>query len=608
MKKACIMRHFKLFLIILLLFSFSFVKAQGIDVVQQPSNLPNVCMNSNNFFKAVFYVYDTTMEFYVVWQVSSDGGQSWRDIGENEEHYQYDPYGSGGQGNYFESVLNVSNINNDIDSTFYRCIGFLSDPQDPSMTYGQDTTIIVFLYIDQQPPSFEVNYSSADSALKVYLNNQGVYYLHPADFNIHNLTDNCSIADTVFHISELGGLERHSLTLTCGDTNVHSLDIRVYDNAGNYADRTVYFRVFDTIAPDFDVVPTSPDNPYTVYLSDSGDAMVTVNDQLVSNVSDNCSVSDTTFVGPDGTTTDTAVFDCGDLTDLDSAYIRVYDQYGNFRDKKIYYRVVDTIPPQFDVVETTPDNPYIVYLPDSGVVFITPNSQLISNVSDNCSVEDTVFVGPDGTTTDTVRFDCDDVNELDSGYIRVYDVSGNYTDEKVYALVLDTNSPVIECAVDTFETAVDNDFGYIVQSSDFDPQVSGTCFYTLTNSFNGDTTLMNDTIPIGTTQITWTASNSYGTSTCTSVFIIHSSITGVKSIEKSIRIYPNPFNNELNIMLNNDIGRVKIILFNSSGETLMYKNLHKSLNKLDLHGIQQGIYILKIIEPSKTITFKLIKN
>ncbi len=601
------MRRFKLFLITVLLLSFTFVKAQ-IDVVQQPSDLANVCMNSNNFFKAVFYVYDTSLEFYVLWQVSTDGGNSWRDIGENEEHYQYDPYGSGGEGNYYETTLNVSNINNDIDSTFYRCIGFLTDPADPSMTYGEETTEVAFLYIDQQPPSFDIDTSSEVSPFLFYLDEQGSYVLRPSDFTLYNLTDNCSISDTVFQFPQYGGLESHTYTLSCSDTGVVSFNIRVYDNAGNFADRTVYCRAIDTIAPEFDVVQTSPDNPYTVYLPDSGQVFITPNSQLISNVSDNCSVVDTAFVGHHGQLVDTAYFDCGDLTVLDSGYIRVYDKSGNYRDKIIYYRVVDTIAPEFEVVETTRDNPYIIYLPDSGVVFITLNSQLISNVSDNCGVSDSSFVGPDGTTTDTVRFDCDDINELDSGYIRVYDNSGNFTDKLVYVLVLDTNRPVIECQIDTFETYVSSSYGYIVENTDFDPLVSGTCIYSLINSFNSGSTLMGDTIPIGTTIVYWVASNENGSDTCSTVFIIHSSVSTVEGLANAIKIYPNPVKDVFNIDLRGDVQPVKLFIINLSGEVIMDKNLHKSVNKLDLQGLEKGIYILKLVKPSATITFKLIKQ
>ena len=601
------MKQFKLFLIIALFLGFINAKAQ-IDVVQEPSDLANVCMNSNNFFKAVFYVYDTTLEFYVVWQVSSDEGATWRDIGENEEHYQYDPYGSGGEGNYYETTLNVSNINNDIDSTWYRCIGYLSDPQDPSMTYGEDTTGVVSLYIDQIPPSFDVDPSSAQSPFLFYLDAQGSYVLRPSDFILHNLTDNCQILDTVFQFPQYGGLETHSYNMLCKDTVVFSFNIRVYDNAGNHFDRLVYCRAVDTIAPTFDVIQTSPDNPYTVYLSDTGQVMLTINSQLISNVSDNCSVADTAFVGHHGQLLDTAYFDCGDLTDLDSGYIRVYDKSGNYRDKIVYYRVVDTISPDFDVVETTPDNPYVIYLPDSGVIFITLNSQLISNVSDNCEVADSTFVGPDGTTTDTVRFDCDDVNELDSGYIRVYDNSGNYTDKLVYALVLDTNRPVIECKTDTFEIFVDNGYGYIIETTDFDPQVSGTCVYNLTNSFNGDTTLMGDTIPSGTTVVNWVAFNDYGSDTCQTVFIIHANATVVKDLNKTVKIYPNPLKDQLYINISDNVRGVKLILLNSSGKIMMYKNLHKSVNRLDLQWLDKGVYILKIIKPTATETFKIIKQ
>jgi hypothetical protein len=80
-------------------------------------------------------------------------------------------------------------------------------------------------------------------------------------------------------------------------------------------------------------------------------------------------------------------------------------------------------------------------------------------------------------------------------------------------VVIDTENPVITCPTGTpfFRGTDPSGCSYEVQGTEFDPSVTDNCTgTTLVNSFNGASTLANAHLPVGSTVITWTATDPAG--------------------------------------------------------------------------------------------------
>ena len=80
--------------------------------------------------------------------------------------------------------------------------------------------------------------------------------------------------------------------------------------------------------------------------------------------------------------------------------------------------------------------------------------------------------------------------------------------------------------------------------------------------------------------------------------------------ENSIKIYPNPADNRLNIDINSgNIGKANVKIFDLNGRQLMNKALDFSQSQqLDVSQFQSGIYVIKIENSRHSISKKLIIN
>lgn len=75
---------------------------------------------------------------------------------------------------------------------------------------------------------------------------------------------------------------------------------------------------------------------------------------------------------------------------------------------------------------------------------------------------------------------------------------------------------------------------------------------------------------------------------------------------KSIEIYPNPASNELNIKLINLKTPYTFELINIAGQLLVQKEYYSSFEKLDLNGLGEGIYLVKVYNSNFSKSEKLI--
>jgi len=89
--------------------------------------------------------------------------------------------------------------------------------------------------------------------------------------------------------------------------------------------------------------------------------------------------------------------------------------------------------------------------------------------------------------------------------------------------------------------------------------------------------------------------------------------TSIQKIEnkvgKSFTVYPNPFNNEINISTNKNNSLIQLYIFDYSGRLILSEN-EKSNGVIskDLSNLEAGIYFLNIIENHASETIKIVKN
>lgn len=78
------------------------------------------------------------------------------------------------------------------------------------------------------------------------------------------------------------------------------------------------------------------------------------------------------------------------------------------------------------------------------------------------------------------------------------------------------------------------------------------------------------------------------------------------SLKTNLHIYPNPTSEKIQIDISNDINVVSIELYNVLGVRIM--NFESLQNELNLKEFSSGVYILKIISDSGTISKKIVKK
>jgi polyhydroxybutyrate depolymerase len=83
------------------------------------------------------------------------------------------------------------------------------------------------------------------------------------------------------------------------------------------------------------------------------------------------------------------------------------------------------------------------------------------------------------------------------------------------------------------------------------------------------------------------------------------SLPNIEEIENTIRVFPNPTSNVINIQPNNSLELKDIILYNTLGVNL---NLKSTNGLIDLTSLNSGIYLLSIKTSKGTITKKVMKN
>lgn len=97
------------------------------------------------------------------------------------------------------------------------------------------------------------------------------------------------------------------------------------------------------------------------------------------------------------------------------------------------------------------------------------------------------------------------------------------------------------------------------------------------------------------------------TSACANV-----TITGIEQAldeTSDLFLYPNPADDHISIMMNSDLGKTQISLFNSVGEEVrVISNWNTTGVELSLAGLPKGIYLINAVDDNSTETLRFIKQ
>jgi len=182
------------------------------------------------------------------------------------------------------------------------------------------------------------------------------------------------------------------------------------DNETRIQNGTVDMGPFEGGDPD-DLSPELQTKDTTVFLDESGTGSIETGD-VVLQASDNIHVADTTVSRSE--------FNCSDVGVV-GIEVAITDGSGNTTTDNADITVQDTLPPDLTIKNIS------LYLGDDGSATVDP-SDLITGVSDNCSMADTSLSQTNFTTADIGDVNVD---------VTVTDVSGNSTTKTAVVAVTD---------------------------------------------------------------------------------------------------------------------------------------------------------------------------
>jgi len=420
-------------------------------------------------------------------------------------------------------------------------------------------TIAVSVYDIIKP-----NLTSRNDTL--YLDENGNATLYKNDVVV-SASDNCSVQDTVLS----------KTNFDCSNLGANTVTITLTDNSGNQIQDDITVMVYDTIKPNL-----SGKNA-NLYLNAEGNATLYKSD-VIASASDNCSVQDTILSKTN--------FDCSNLGE-NTITITLTDNSENQIQENIIVTVYDTVKP----VLLTQDA--LLMLDANGNVKLDA-SDIISSISDNCGISDTLISKTD--------FDCSNAGDNDVT-ITVTDVNGNQTVKTVNVKVEDAIVPSMDCLEDKYVAANANHV-YVVNGSEFDPTgVSDNCGVDrVINNFNNQSTLANAEIPEGSTTIEWAVYDKAGNMKGCLFVVNVSQYTGINDLTKStVKIYPNPTTGLVTIDVSN-YEKVDVEVIDVAGKTIFQKSFNEKIINIDLSGFEKGVYYVKIKSDKNTEIQKVVKN
>jgi hypothetical protein len=75
-----------------------------------------------------------------------------------------------------------------------------------------------------------------------------------------------------------------------------------------------------------------------------------------------------------------------------------------------------------------------------------------------------------------------------------------------------------------------------------------------------------------------------------------------------INVYPNPFNSTLLISLTNEVEEAEITIQSLNGTTVLSTISTQKTNTLDLSDLNDGVYIVRVVQGNNVRNIKVVKN
>ncbi|MBL7904115.1 MAG: HYR domain-containing protein, partial [Bacteroidales bacterium] len=197
------------------------------------------------------------------------------------------------------------------------------------------------------------------------------------------------------------------------------------------------------------------------------------------------------------------------------------DASGNTVTQQFEVEVLDVTAPTYDLTANTTRDAssgncsYMV----SGTEF---DPQL---VDDNCT-EDNLYIRNNYNNYRSLNYAVFPVGTTEVIWT-VRDFYGNTNTQTMNITVVDNTDPVINCPVNYYVRVVDDGQNYYtVGAGEFRPVATDNCAVaSYLNDYNSSGTLTGEQLPVGTTNITWTATDASGnTTTCTLSVIVVSEL------------------------------------------------------------------------------------
>ena len=228
-------------------------------------------------------------------------------------------------------------------------------------------------------------------------------------------TDNCTAAPTV---------TLSNTTFSCAELGSNTITVTAVDASGNSVSATKSVTVYDTLSPTITVPATS----VALYIGASGSVAL----GNPASATDNC--------GQPVVTYDVTSFDCSDLGS-NTVVVTATDANGNFNTANMTVVVSDTTSPSLNLVSSA-----VTLALDASGSAVLSSSQVVSNVSDNCSGV-TVTVSPNS-------FGCSDLG-ANTVTVTATDGSGNTTTSTTSVTVVDNIDPVITVVANPADVILD---------------------------------------------------------------------------------------------------------------------------------------------------------
>ena len=132
----------------------------------------------------------------------------------------------------------------------------------------------------------------------------------------------------------------------------------------------------------------------------------------------------------------------------------------------------------------------------------------------------------------------------------------------------------------------------------------------VSNSFNGASTLDGAHLPEGENEITWTVEDQSGNMAECTFTVTVTIVTGIQTHDLSnINIYPNPVKSTFKIDMGATYDKVELMMMDINGKIMMEKDYERvKLIDLDITTLPNGVYMIKLAGDDATGIFRIVKQ